>query len=79
MKNYTDTLFEQTNTKPQETLEFKLNKQMQTFSISPSKYLCAEGKWLLTVTCFEANNSVLIITDGRNGFSTTEPGYWASR
>ena len=30
-KKHTDTLIEQTKTKPQETLEFKMNKQMQTF------------------------------------------------
>ena len=30
-KKYTDTLIEQTKTKPQETLEFKLNKQKETF------------------------------------------------
>ena len=30
-KKRTDTLIEQTKTKPQETLEFKMNKQMQTF------------------------------------------------
>ena len=31
IKKHTDTLIEQTKTKPQETLEFKMNKQMQTF------------------------------------------------
>ena len=33
-KKHTDTLIERTKTKPQETLEFKMNKQMQTFSLS---------------------------------------------
>ena len=28
---HTDTLIEEIRTKPQETLEFKMNKQMQTF------------------------------------------------
>ena len=32
IQKHTDTLIEQTKTKPQETLEFKLNKQMDTFS-----------------------------------------------
>ena len=31
IKKHTDTLIEQTKTKPQETLEFKMNKQMQIF------------------------------------------------
>ena len=50
IKEYTDTLIEQTKTKPQETLEFKINKQMQTFSFTPSINLVEEGKWLLKVT-----------------------------
>ena len=32
IKKHTDKLIEQTKTKPQGTLEFKKNKQMQTFS-----------------------------------------------
>ena len=35
IKKHTDTLIEQTKSRPQETLEFKKNKQMQTFSFSP--------------------------------------------
>ena len=35
IKKHTNTLIEQTKMKPQETLEFKLNKQMQTFSFNP--------------------------------------------
>ena len=31
IEKHTDTLIEQTRTKPQETLEYKMNKQMQTF------------------------------------------------
>ena len=43
-KKHTDTLIEQTKTKPQETLEIKMNKQMQTFSLSPPINLVEEGK-----------------------------------
>ena len=32
-KKHTDTLIEQTRTKPQETLDFKMNKQRQTFYV----------------------------------------------
>ena len=35
IKRHTDTLIEQTRTRPQETLEFEMNKQMDTFSFSP--------------------------------------------
>ena len=35
IKKQTDTLIEQTKTKPQENLEIKMNKQMQTFSFNP--------------------------------------------
>ena len=33
IKKHTDTLIENTRTRPQETLEFKMNKQMQTFRL----------------------------------------------
>ena len=33
-KKHTDTLIEQTKTKPQETLEYKMNQQMQAFSFN---------------------------------------------
>ena len=33
IKKHTDTLTEQTRTKPQKTLEFKMNKQMQIFRL----------------------------------------------
>ena len=35
IKKHTDTLIQQTKTNPQETLEFKLNMQMQSFSFNP--------------------------------------------
>ena len=53
IKNLTDTLIENTRTRPQETLEFKMNKQMQTFSFNPPINLVEEGKWLLGVSSFE--------------------------
>ena len=62
IKKYTGTLTEQTKTKPPEKREFKLNKQMETFSFPPPINLVEEGKWLLAVTSFEANNFVVSIT-----------------
>ena len=73
---HTVILIEQTKTKPQETLEFKLNKQMETFSFNLPINLCEEGKWLWAVTSFEATKSVSNITDENNSFSTGRPGYW---
>ena len=73
-KKHTDTLIEQTRTKPQETLEFKMNKQRQTFSFNPPINLLEEGKWLLAVCLFECTNSVFNITNENNSFSIIIPG-----
>ena len=54
IKKHTDTFIEQTKTKPQETLEFKMNKQMQTFSFNPRINLVEEGKWVMAVSCLIA-------------------------
>ena len=78
IKKHTDTLIQQTRTKPQETLEFKLNKQMQTFSFNPPINLVEEGKWLLAVSSFECTNSVFNITDENNSFSIIIPGHYES-
>ena len=50
IKKHTDTLIEQTKTKPQKNLEFKMNKQMQTFSFNPPIILLDEGKWFSAVS-----------------------------
>ena len=76
IKKHTDTLIQQTRTKPQETLEFKMNKRRQTFSFNPPINLIEEDKWLLAVSSFECTNSVFIITDDNNSFSTIIPGHW---
>ena len=76
IKKHTDTLIEQTKTKPQETVEFKMNKQTQTFSVNPPINLVEEGKWLLTVSSFEYTNSVFNITNENNSFSIIIPGHY---
>ena len=76
IKKHTDTLIEQTKTKPQETLEFKMNKQMQTFSFNPPLNLIEEGKWLMAVSSLECTNSVFNITNENNSFSIIIPGHW---
>ena len=76
IQKHTDTLIEQTQTKPQETLEFKMNKQMQTFSFNPPINLLEEGRWLLGVSSFECTNSVFNITNENNSFSIIVPGHY---
>ena len=76
IKKHTDTLIEQTKTKPQETLEFRMNKQTQTFSFNPPIKLVEEGKWLLGVTRLECTNSVFNITNENNSFSIIIPGHY---
>ena len=79
IKKHTDTLIEQTKTKPQETLEFKMNKQMQTFSFNPPINLIEEDKWLLAVSSFECTNSVFNITDENNSISIIIPGHYQNK
>ena len=79
IKKHTDTLIEQTRTKPQETLEFKMNKQMQTFSFNPLINLIEVGKWLLAVSSFECTNSVFNITNENNSFSIIIPGHYETK
>ena len=67
-KKHTDTLIEQTNTKPQEILEFKMIKKLETYSISPPTNLIDEGKWLLAVSSFECTNSVFNISNENKSF-----------
>ena len=76
IKKHTDMLIEQTRTKPQETLEFKMNKQKQTFSFNPPINLVEEGKWLLGVSSFECTKSVFNITNENNSFSIIVPGHY---
>ena len=76
IKKHTDTLVEQTRTKPQETLEFKMKKQMQTFSFNPPLNLIEEGKWLMAVSLFDCTNSVFNITNENNTFSIIIPGHY---
>ena len=78
-KKHKDTLIEQTKTKPQETLEFKKNKQMQIFSFNPPINLVEDGKWLLEVSSFDCTNSVFNITDKIKSFSITLPCHWKSK
>ena len=72
-------MIEQTKTNSQGTLEFKMRKQMETFSINPQINLVEEGKWLLGVTSFGCPISVFNQTDENNSFSITIPGHWQTK
>ena len=79
IKKHTDTLIQQTKTKPQETLELKMNKQTQTFSFNPPINLIEEDKWLLGVSSLECINSVFKITNENNSFSIIIPGHYQNK
>ena len=76
IKKQTNTLIEHTKTKPQKTLEFKLNKRMQTFSFNPPRNLVDEGESLLGLSSLECTNSVFNITNENNSFSVIIPGHY---
>ena len=78
-KKHTDTMIERTKTKPQETLVFSMNKQMQTFSFNQPINLSEEWEWILVVTSFEATNSIFIITNKNNSFSMAIAGHWETQ
>ena len=69
-------MIEQTKTKPQETLELKMNKQRQTYSFNPPLNLIEEGKWLMAVSLFDCTNTVFNITNENNSFSIIIPGHY---
>ena len=79
IKKHTDTLIENTRTRPQETLEFKMNMDMQTFSFNPPINLVDVDKWLLAVSSFERTNSVYNITNENNSFSIIIPDHYQNK
>ena len=72
-------MIQQTKTKPQETLEFKMNKQIQTFLFNPPINLVEEGNRLLAVSSFECANSFFNITNENNSFSNIIPGHYQKK
>ena len=70
---------EQTKTRPQETLEFEMIKQMEVFSFSLLIKLFEEEIWLSEVTSVSATSSVFNKIDENSSFSITIPGHWNSK
>ena len=59
-------LIEQTHTKPQEVLEFKMIKPRQTFHFNPP--IRIDGNWMIGLTDLEVYNSIFNITEENNKF-----------
>ena len=59
-----ETLIEQTHTKSQETLEFKMIKPRQTFHFNPTIQI--NGNWMIGLTDLEVYNSIFNITEQNN-------------
>ena len=61
-----ETLIEQTHTKSQETLEFKMIKPRETFHFKPP--IQVKGDWMIGLMDLEVYNSIYIITEENNKF-----------
>ena len=61
-----ETLIEQTHTKPQETLEFKMIKPRETFHFKPPIQI--KGDWMIGLVDLEIYNSTFNITEENNKF-----------
>ena len=61
-----ETLIEQTHSKPQETLEFKMIKPRGTFHFKPPIQI--KGDWMIGLTDLEVYNSIFNITQENNKF-----------
>ena len=57
-------IVENTHSKPQETLEFKMTKQKESFSFDVP--LILNEKWMMGVTSLEVYNTVYNITNSNN-------------
>ena len=61
-----ETLIQQTHTKPQETLEFKMTKPRETFHFK--RPIQIKGDWMIGLTDLEVYNSIFNITEENNKF-----------
>ena len=61
-----ETLIEQTHTKPQETLEFKMIKPRETFHFKTPIQI--QGDWMVGLVDLEVYNSIFNITEENNKF-----------
>ena len=59
-------LVEQTHRKPEETLEFKMNKKRESFHFKPP--IQVKGDWMIGLTDLEVYNSIFNIREENNKF-----------
>ena len=69
MKNL-DVLIEQTQRKPEKTIEYKMNKPMETFSIETLLEL--QENWTIGLTGLEVHKSNFSIEQKKNNKNVTE-------
>ena len=63
-----ETLFHQTHTGAQETLEFKLTQPRETFSFKPSNDLSLDSKWMVGLSNLVVTNSIFNMTEENKKF-----------
>ena len=63
-----ETLIQQTHTKPQETLEFKITKPEEIFSLEPYIVLGLEFKKMIRLRSLEVEIAISNITEENNKF-----------
>ena len=61
-----ETLIEQTHRKPEEILEYKMDKPRETFHFKPPIQI--QGDWMIGLTNLELYNSIYNITEKNNNF-----------
>ena len=61
-----ETLIQQTHTKPEETLEFKMIKPKETFHFNPPIQI--KEDWMIGLTDLEVYKSIFNITEENNNF-----------
>ena len=71
----TDTIIEQSKTRPQDNSKIKLPKSMDTFSLNPRLEL-KEKKFTIGVINLEVFGSVFYKTEHNNRFTIYIPGFW---
>ena len=75
IRKYTDKLLEKTKSGPQETLDFIMHKQMETFSFSPPVNLSEGEKWPIALNSFETTHFVFNITNENKILKSSIPCY----
>ena len=63
-----ETFIEQTHTKPEETVEFRLNQLKENFSFNLSIILRLDSEWMIGLTGLEVYIFIFNITDENNNF-----------